>query len=256
MNSKFIYLAIFLSACLKNDPLPPKPVLELPISIHSFCQSKPATEIGKEIREYYQGRIIKKIENVYSPYSKTTSCTYNSEQLLIRELSISSNQNITKDFIYNDDNQLVEKRTSIIQQPGSAHPDTTTYTDFLTYSGIYLIKETQHWGGYISYKYEGCLLSEMISHNSYGEPHHHTKYTYKGGRLNTETKITKTANPIYHKEFIYDSEGKLTEIIQDGKTVEFNIYDGLKLIEKRVNDYGIDPCFSACCGNFIYLYNY
>ena len=61
---------------------------------------------------------------------------------------------------------------------------------------------------------------------------------------------------MYIETYHYDSENRLTTIIEDENIIEENFYDGKKLIEKRTYYYGIDPGFDVCYGNYIYRYEY
>ena len=71
-----------------------------------------------------------------------------------------------------------------------------------------------------------------------------------------EKKETNAGGLIYLKTFEYDSENRLTKIVEGENIIEENDYNGKKLIEKREYYFGIDPCFASCCGNFIYRYEY
>lgn len=81
-------------------------------------------------------------------------------------------------------------------------------------------------------------------------------YSYKNGKLWTEERILRTGNIGYHKEYFYNNDGTLDHVVQDENIVEENSYENGKLIEKHTWYYGIDPCFSLCCGNIIYRYEY
>lgn len=107
-------------------------------------------------------------------------------------------------------------------------------------------------------------MQTQIDHTKNGEKHHVTTFkygrnlTFKYARnlLIEEKKETRDGGLIYLKSFEYDFQNRLIKVIDAKYIAEEYLYIDNKLMEKRINYFGIDPGFSACLGNFIFSYEY
>ena len=236
----------FSQACCRDD------LLKYPLkSISSFCQNKPEIPTSIVILAYdNENHLVKyssiqnnietnRIESLYNEFGLLTSkkfYSFNETQNLDRIRSFEYNEkhkliyegyddeqgNNTKNkYSYNEKGQLIESTVDC------------NYTHLL-YSYEYdlenrLSKKYVNNELEVSYEYSNNLLMKEIHHNK-----------------NNNLEIT----------YEYDDNGLLINKKENEKVIEKNIYYSGRLVERWTYYFGIDPCFSICCGQYITKYEY
>jgi hypothetical protein len=256
MNRIFLVLVVIMASCLKQDPPLPKVVLELPTWKHQFCMASP-TDTNVSERYYYKNdRMVKKEVFARNTYS-VTDYFYNANNKIELERTQSSRRTASNQYFYSSAGFLERKQyTQTFFDTAGIPTDSSTYSTLYQYKSSLLIQENYHWGGKTTYEYSKGRVSKRVDHNSFGREHHITHYTYQGLNIVKLKKETVGGILMNDMKFFYDEKSRLTSVTDFDKIVESNLYDGLKLIEKRVFYHGIDPGFSPCNGNYIYMYEY
>lgn len=100
-----------------------------------------------------------------------------------------------------------------------------------------------------SYEYDSKnRLIDVLKDNKY-----FISYEYNNDLLIRETHyIDKKADIKYE----YDENGLLLKKVENGKIIEKNIYNNGILIKRYSYYFGIDPCYSLCCSQYITLFEY
>lgn len=182
---------------------------------------------------------------------------YNSKNQLINEIIDLQLREISKSFIYNDLDQLINIKHKIIDYNNDGQVVAENVSEApLEYENGLLVKDWESWGGFNTYEYENNLMAVKIEYTKSGEKHHFITYEYSEDLLIGERKETKSGNLLYSKEYLYDAKGMLVKVKDGNETIEENIFDNNNLIEKRKFYFGIDPGFDVCFGNYIYKYQY
>ena len=79
-------------------------------------------------------------------------------------------------------------------------------------------------------------------------------YEYSQNHLTKEIHYNRNSN----KEilYVYDDNGLLINKREKEKLIENNIYNNGRLVERWTYYFGIDPCYSPCCGQYFTKYEY
>jgi YD repeat-containing protein len=218
-------------------------ILKYPLkSVIVYCQKDTSRAIAKKELFYDQNhRLVKECETIYGNINCMTY-TYNESGALILQESESRNTV----FTYNNKNQLIcenedKFKTTSYEYNGervsSKLVDLGSGSKFYTYkydkqnrlAEIYLNDQS-----YISYEYTDSLLRR--------ESHYGRQY---GNFETTEYK------------YDYNTLGQLVKKTENDKILEKYIYDNNnRLIERMRYEYGMDPCYYPCCGNYIDKFEY
>lgn len=245
-----------LQGCSKVDNIPASE-LERPITMTVSCSNAPNDIISQTDYEY-DSEILKKMTLWnYGEITSITNYEYNSKNLLIKETYDQDLRKTEITYVYNESDQLVNKLYKITDFDANGLVLRTNESEApLEYENNLLVKDVETWGGWNTYEYNNGKLITKNVFTSSGQLHWTLTFKYSGTLKIEEKNQTSNGSIIYTRTFEYDSEGRLEKIIEDGNVIEQNIYDGNKLLEKRIYYFGIDPGFSACNGNFIYKYQY
>ncbi|PIE86051.1 MAG: hypothetical protein CSA05_02580 [Bacteroidia bacterium] len=259
-----------LAACSKDNSTPTeldkpsaldKPTeLDKPSAMIIFCQDSPNDTLKMEEYIYKNDNLIKKISIWNGEVQSETSYEYNLNNQIISETYKTNwqKQKTEITYVYNEENQLINilYKFTYYDEDGQITNEKEREAP-REYENNQLVKKWKYWGGFNTYKYSNGKLVSKIEHTKTGEKHHFTYYKYSGKLLIEEKKKSRVGGLIYLKTYEYDSKNRLTKIRDgDNNIIEENDYVGERLIEKRKYDFGIDPCFAPCCGNFIYKYEY
>lgn len=80
------------------------------------------------------------------------------------------------------------------------------------------------------------------------------KYEYLDQKLIKETHYERSRNIVYN--YIYNKNGLVETKLEDGKTVESNVYKDGIIVERFSSYFGIDPCFYPCCNQYNIKFEY
>jgi hypothetical protein len=245
-----------LQGCSKDDNTPPL-IMERPITMSVFCQNALNDTISQTDYEYDLENLTKLTLRNYGVITSVTNYEYNSKNLLIIETSDQDFRKTEITYVYNSSDQLINKLYKIADLDANGLVLSTSESETpLEYKNNLLVKDVETWGGWNTYEYSDGKLTTKNVFTSTGQLYWILKFKYSGSLKIEEKNQTASGNILYTKTFAYDSEGRLVKIIENGNVIEQNSYDGNKLLEKRINYFGIDPGFSACNGNFLYKYHY
>lgn len=258
MNKLFYAITVIaiLYSCSKDDNLPAFELAK-PVTITVFCPNSLNDTISQTDYEYDLENLIKMTLRNYGEIKSITNYEYNSGNQLIKETWDQYFRKTEITYIYNKSDQLINKlyKTADLDANGQVL-STNEFETPLEYKNNRLFKDVETWGGWNTYEYTDGKVTTKNVFTSTGQLYWIIKYKYSGSLKVEEKKQTSGGNNIYTRSFEYDSEGRLTKVIEDGNIIEQNTYDGNKLIEKRTMYYGIDPGFSACGGSFTYKFEY
>jgi len=230
-----------------------------------FCQSNSNDTLSRVEYKYDKGNLISETTLLHGDIQTTTHFEYNNGTQLIFETSESDFRKTEKTFIYNELNQLVNIKYKYIDFDNNGNVIGESESEApREYENDLLVKEWENWGGFNTYTYRNGEVQTQIDHTKNGEKHHVTTFkygrnlTFKYARnlLIEEKKETRDGGLIYLKSYKYDSQNRLIKVIDAKNTIEENLYIDNKLMEKRINYFGIDPGFSHCLSNFKYSYEY
>jgi hypothetical protein len=245
-----------LQGCSKVDNTPPLK-LEKPIIMSVFCPNAINDTISKTDYEYDFENLTKLTLWNYGEITSVTNYEYNSKNLLIKETRDQDLRKTEITYVYNKSDQLINKLYKIADLDANGLVLRTNESETpLEYKNNLLFKDLETWGGWNTYEYSDGKLTTKNIFTSSGQIYWILKFKYSGNLKVEEKNQTASGNIIYNRTFEYDSESRLVKTIEAGNVIEQNIYDGNKLLEKRIYYFGIDPGFSACNGNFIYKYDY
>lgn len=260
MKKIFILSFVFLTviSCSTEDNLLVPAELDHPSAMRVFCQASPENSVSAVNYEYDdEGNLITEISIHNGEVSGETTFVYDSENQLMSEVYLTDLRKTEKTYVYNEDNLLVNILYKFTDYDTAGQLTNESESEApREYVSDQLVKEWAYWGGFTTYEYKDGRIVTRIEHTLQGEAHHFTYYKYSRGLLAEEKKETSVGGLMYLKTFTYDSQNRLIQIQDRENIIEENEYEGKKLIEKRVFYFGIDPCYSACCGNFIYRYEY
>ncbi len=248
---------LILIACSKDDDLLKPAELDNPSTMIVFCQASLDDTLRMEEYMYDNDNLINKTSIQNGKVQSETTYDYNSNNQIISETYMTDWKKTEMTYVYNESNQLINilYKFTDYDVDGQVTDESESEAP-REYENNQLVKEWEYWGGFSTYEYSKGKVVSKIDYTKTGEKHHFTYYKYSGELMIEEKKETKVGGLIYLKTYEYDSENRLTKI-QDGEyIIEENDYVGKKLIEKREYYFGIDPCFAACCGNYIYKYDY
>ncbi|MCM4154321.1 hypothetical protein DHD05_22280 [Arenibacter sp. N53] len=222
-----------------------------------FCQASPNDTLRIEGYIYDNDNLINKTSIQNGKLQSKTTYDYSSNNQIISEIYETNWKKTEMTYVYNESNQLInilykftdyDSDGQVVNESESEAPR--------EYENNQLVREWEYWGGFNTYEYSNGKVVSKIDYTKTGEKHHFTYYKYSGELLIEEKKETKVGGLIYLKTYEYDSENRLSKIKDGDNIIEVNDYVGKKLIEKREYYFGIDPCYAACCGNYIYKYEY
>ncbi len=252
----FFFLIVFISTCSKSDHFQLYG-LKKPNAMNVYCQSAPNDAFKRVEYEYNRNDLINERVLLSGQVQSETTYEYNLNHQITKEIIAFGRTKTIKYYIYNDQNQLMTIRRESSETDASGQVIIESAgRDTFEYENNHLVKETQFWGGSITYEYEGGQLSKKTTHTKYGSPHHITTYQYLDDLLVVEKKETWLGHLLYYKTFSYDSRDRLIRIEDGGNIIEENVYDEEELLMKKQYYFGIDPCHALCCGNYIYRYEY
>lgn len=229
-------------------------------SISSYCQNK-ADKSWTTTKLTYDDkkRLVKSCLYYDTVQTAEIIFNYNEQGLLSsKDIYFINHQNETMDYsrtkiykydlknnlIYEgfDDNKSNDLKHNYNYDKGGkmvVSTDECNYThnkNTYTYDSGNRVKEKYQNGRLvISYEYDHDRLIKEI--------HYDQRYTYKGHQ---ET--------IYKYE--YNEDGFLLSKTENEKVILKNIYDNGFLVESWTYYFGIDPCHSPCCGQYIVRYSY
>ena len=256
-------LFVALTNCTENDDHHPtgNEPLAKPAIMKVFCQASPNV-CHQEIKyEYINSLLISETVFIHSGelYSQKT-LEYHSNGQLKKEIYDMITWEQEKDFIYNEANQL-EKIIYTNIYYNSDRQETyprIQLEETFEYENTLLVKHVETWGGWDTYEYDtkGRMTTQTI-YTSTGGKYHIINFKYSGNlKIEEWAEVVETGKIMYRHKFEYNKNSRLTKVLEDGKVIEENSYRGNQLIEKQTYYFGIDPCFSPCCGNYIYKYEY
>lgn len=245
-----------LQGCSKDDNSPALK-LERPITMTVFCPNALNTAISQTDYEYDLENLIRLTLKNYGEITSVTNYEYNSKNQLIKETCDQDLRNTEITYVYNESDQLINKLYKIADLDANGLVLRTTESESpLEYENNFLVKDFETWGGWNTYEYSNNKLIKKNFYTSSGQLHWIMTFKYSGDLKIEEKNQTFNGTIIYTKSYEYDSDGRLEKVIDDGNVIEQNLYDGNKLLEKRIYYFGIDPGYYACNGNFIYKYQY
>lgn len=247
---------VILQGCSKDDNTPALK-LERPITMTVFCPNALNDTISQTDYEYDFENLTKLTLRNYGEITSVTNYEYNSKNLLIKETCDQDFRKTEITYVYNKTDQLINKLYKIADLDASGLVLRTNESETpLEYKNNLLVKEVETWGGWNTYEYSNNKLITKNVFTSSGQLHWILSFKYSGSLKIEEKNQTSTGVNIYTRTFVYDSESRLTKVIEDGNIIEQNTYDVNKLIEKRTIYFGIDPGFFPCSGSFIYKFEY
>jgi YD repeat-containing protein len=227
-------------------------LLKYPLkSIHTYCQ-KDSTKVIAEQRLTYdkENRLIKSTYSQDTIEINYTVFNYNEFGLLISKEfhSLIPNEKLDRIrvFKYNESNKL------IFEGFDDERGNNTKNTYLFNETGL-LVKSTvdcnyTHWEYTYEYDNKGRLI-EKIKNNDL-----EISYEYSENKLSKEIKhYRNNDNEILYE---YDQNNFLFIKKENGKLVEKNIYDDNYLIKRWTYYFGIDPCHSQCCSQYIKTFEY
>ncbi|WP_157943874.1 MULTISPECIES: hypothetical protein [Arenibacter] len=253
----FTSFILILLACSKDNDLLIPAELDNPSTMIVFCQASPNDTLRIEGYIYDNDNLINKTSIQNGKLQSKTTYDYSSNNQIISEIYETNWKKTEMTYVYNESNQLInilykftdyDSDGQVVNESESEAPR--------EYENNQLVREWEYWGGFNTYEYSNGKVVSKIDYTKTGEKHHFTYYKYSGELLIEEKKETKVGGLIYLKTYEYDSENRLSKIKDGDNIIEVNDYVGKKLIEKREYYFGIDPCYAACCGNYIYKYEY
>ena len=259
MKNVFILILILglLQSCSEED----MPVVTVdsaqPAAMNVYCQKNP-DDIFKRIEfDYENGTLIAETTLIKDTVYSKRIFQYGSDRLLTKETYEADGRITEKIFEYNESKQLINIHHKIIDYDPAGNVENVQESDApLEYENGLLVKKWEFWGGFNTYEYENGKLITKVDYTKNGQRHHITNYKYSGDLKIEEKKETAAGRIMYTHFFQYDTENRLTKIVEGENTIEENFYDGNKLIEKKTYYFGIDPGYDPCYGNYIYKYEY
>ncbi len=222
-----------------------------------YCQKIPEIPLSKTVLTYdKENRLIKSSEYRDTTETYRTVSNYNELGLLMSKDFYSFTKDEpkldrTRIYKYDDKNRLIYEGYD--DEKGNNTKNNYTYNE----NGK-LISSTNecnynHWECLYEYDTNGKLNKEYKNNEL------EVSYEYYDNRLTKETHYQhnnfvadKNKEIIYY----YDEKGLLTMKREDENIIEKNTYSNGKLVERWTYYFGIDPCFSPCCGQYITKYEY
>lgn len=251
-----IFLTVF--GCSNEDNILVPAELDSPSKMIVFCQASPDNPLRTVNYEYNDiGNLINETSIINGEVQSEITFEYNTNNQIISEMYVTDNRKTEKVYVYNKNSQLINILYTFINYDTNGQVSNESESEApREYEDNQLVKEWEYWGGFSTYKYKDGRIVTRIDYTKNGEKHHFTYYKYAGDLLTEERKETKVGGLMYLKTYTYDLQNRLIQIRDRKNIIVENDYDGKKLIEKRKYYFGIDPCYSPCCGNFIYRYEY
>ncbi|TRX44914.1 hypothetical protein FNH22_31690 [Fulvivirga sp. M361] len=260
MQRIFMLLSIFFTvfSCSNDENILTPAELDDPSKMIVFCQASQEDPWRTLDYKYdNNGNLITEISMRDEKVQSEITYEYDSDNLLTTEVHLTDDSKTEKTFVYNESKQLINVLYKFTNYDSDGNVTNESESEApREYDGSQLIKEWESWGGFNTYEYLNGKIITEINHTKNGSKHHFTYYKYSGDLLVEEKKENKVGGLIHFKTYVYDSQNRLIQIRDRENIIEESDYNDNKLIEKREYYFGIDPCYSACCGNFIYSYEY
>ena len=259
MKNRIYLLSIILMtlSCSKDDVILLPAELLKPTEMKVCCQSFPNDVLWSVKYEYDNNNLITETILSNGNVQSKTTFEYNANNQLILEIYKAGLLKMEKTFIYNELDQLINIKYVFTNYNNNGEVVSKTESEApREYENNLLVKEWEHWGGFITYQYKNGKIHIKIDHTKAGKQHHITTFKYSGDLLIEESKETSLGSMMYVKQYKYDSQNRLIKIQDRENIIEENDYIDNKLIEKRTYYFGIDPGFDVCYGKYIYRYKY
>jgi|WetSurMetagenome_2_1015567.scaffolds.fasta_scaffold175328_2 hypothetical protein len=230
-----------------------------------YCGKEPDKEVSfKEYSFNIKGELILVIQNMYGSNQSKTQSFYNQ----------SGGKSTDSIFYYSEGAWIIDQvykysynKDLLLEKIRKNQMGEETHKTLYTYRGtmpeweeFYYFKDNE-WDFQYAHKFEFNRNGLLVKKSSYtttekDKVYDYFTYSYKNGKLSEEERILQTGKVSYHKDYFYNKDGMLDYVVQDGNIIEKNTFENSRLVEKQTWYYGIDPCFSQCCGNFICKYEY
>jgi hypothetical protein len=230
-----------------------------------YCGREPDKEVGfKEYSCSKKGELDCVILNMYGSNQSKTQSFYNHSGVKTTDSIFYYSEGawiIDQVYEYNYIKGLLHEK--ILKTETGKEKHKTVYIYHGTkpeWEDFYYFKDGE-WDFQYAHKFEfdrNGLLAKKSSYTTLEKDkvYDYFTYSYKNGKLSEEERIIQTGKVSYHKDYFYNKDGTLDYVVQDGNIIEKNTFENSRLVEKHTWYYGIDPCFSQCCGNIIYRYEY
>ncbi|TYA92202.1 hypothetical protein [Seonamhaeicola marinus] len=254
---KTLALLILISCSKTENSISDSLEFNEPQVMNIYCQ-RDSNTILKSLEYTYEGNnLVSKTTLRNGKIISKYEFEYNAKDLLLFEIYTSTLSKTEKSYFYNTLDQLTNIKYKFTQFNANGEIlEIKEYEEPREYENNLLIKEWKYWGGFSTYEYNQGKVSTKIDYTKNGIEHHFTTYKYSENLLIQEKKETKVGSLLYLKTFVYDSDNRLTEVLDRENTIEEYDYVNGKLTEKRTYYFGIDPGYDICYGNYIYRFEY
>lgn len=214
-------------------------------SIAYFCQEDIENPISSVNLLYDSSKRLVKIVS-WGPWGKTSEVDYYYNELgqLDYQDYYTGNENLTLDrtkvFHYDANHRLIFE--GFEDARGYSSGKEYTYNDM----GQVITCKNINGDYYSTSTYEYDQLGHRIQDSK------DTIFS-KDSQNNLVKEIHSNNKTI---EYVYDNEGFLIQIRENGNITEAYIYENGRLVEQWSSYFGIDPCFKPCCSQYVATYMY
>lgn len=159
-----------------------------------------------------------------------------------------------KVYEYDSDNKL--KKLTI--QEGNNAASVWEYQ----YKNGMIEKEIRPDKSYVTYIYKDKKLVQKKFFAADKTEYNRETFNYKNGMIfQKRSELGPFGSGVTTTTYERNKDGFITKVSETTggvtyRLIEENIYDGNKLVEKKKYTYDPDACFSPCCGNYNYRYEY
>lgn len=252
----FGFLYFFSGCAAKRDVVVPLQEKK-PTKVICFCSINLQDTINILKMEYSGNQLKSKTSYINNVLVSKTYFEYNSNNMIVLETTNGLMEVWEKRYNYNNINQLVLIKETIINLDSNGLIQTKSEGESSKeYLNNLLTKEKDYWGTWRTFEYENQKLVKKIDYTPDGQQHHITTYSYQGNLLSIEKKQTVHGSLIYEKKYLYDSQNRVLKILDQNSIIEENLYLGSELLEKKIYYHGIDPGYFMCNGNYVYKFSY
>jgi len=210
-------------------------------TIISYCQKDPTIPISTTSLFYDSEN---RVSIVSDENGGKIKFKYNEYGLLISKVFINETEDVERTMTYEYDQDL----KLIYEGYEDERPNNTIKEYYYNGSGQLIKMTLSCRNNVVEYTYEYNSKGQLM--NEYKDNRLLVQYVYHGDLL-----VKKTSNNI-ETIYEYNINDQLLRVIENDKIIEENVFKNGKTIERWVNYYGIDPCFRACCSQYLLKYTY
>lgn len=262
MRTLFVLILFFmvpkskaLSQELFGEKLPKYPLK----TISSYCQNKSdKSQTTTKLTYDDKKQLVKSVLYYDTVQVAEVIFNYNGQgQLVSKDFYSLNYQNQTMDY-YRSRNFKYDSKNNLIHEGFDDDKGNDQKNNYTYDKDGKMLTSTDECNTRFIYSYKYDSVNKLIE--KYKDGNLEISYEYDNNQLVKEIHYNRFRS--YKKDqvtiykYVYNEMGFLLFKTENENVIEKNIYDNNFLVERWTYYFGIDPCHSPCCGQYVFRYKY